>query len=115
MNCGNDPRTAFCPECKETVRVKRRSIYGARGDFCDKCGDLLDDRDMTPDAKLPLCPWCLTDKCVHASNSNQKAFCCRRCGREFEAEDDDGVVGYGRPEKYAERAERRQQRKVARR
>jgi hypothetical protein len=63
---------------------------------------------------VPNCPWCHSSKHVQASGTTMKAMYCRRCSREFEAEDD-GVVGYGSPEKYAERSERRQQRKGVRR
>jgi len=110
----NEPRTAFCPDCLETVRVNRRKIFGARGDFCEKCNTLLDNGDMTPDAKLPKCPRCGTDKCVHASNANLKAFYCRRCKCEFEANDSDGDIGYGRPSKRMEREERRREKRKAR-
>lgn len=34
------------------------------------------------------------------------AFYCHQCKMEFDASGDDGEVGYGRPEKVAERHER---------
>jgi len=56
------------------------------------------------DEPTPRCPWCKTPQHVQSSGTNLKAWYCRGCQREFEA-GDDGVIGYGLPEKYAERAE----------
>lgn len=61
----------------------------------------------------PPCPWCHSSKHVQASGTTMKAMYCRRCGREFEADDMDGEIGYGSPEKYAQRAERRRQQRKA--
>jgi hypothetical protein len=45
------------------------------------------------------------------SGTNLHAFYCANCRREFE-DVEDGTIGYGRPEKYAQREERRAQRKA---
>jgi ribosomal protein L37AE/L43A len=56
----------------------------------------------------PPCPWCDTPR--HVQEGGQpKTWYCRKCGREFEAEDD-GDITYGRPEKRMEREERRMHR-----
>jgi hypothetical protein len=44
------------------------------------------------------------------TGSLPRSFYCRKCKREFEADDsgqaiDDGVVGYGNPERFAVRNE----------
>lgn len=61
----------------------------------------------------PSCPWCRTSRTVRTSGSTMRSLYCSNCGREFEAEDD-GVIGYGAPETYAQRAESRQMRKTQR-
>lgn len=67
---------------------------------------------MTIDTEqLPPCPWCGTAKKVYKHGDRE--FVCLGCKRIFDGIDD-GVIGYGRPEKYAQRAERRQGRKVRR-
>lgn len=62
---------------------------------------------------LPNCPWCRTAKHVQPSGENAKALHCRGYHRSFEAEDD-GTVGYGRPDKFAERNERFESRRIKR-
>jgi ribosomal protein L37AE/L43A len=62
----------------------------------------------------PRCPWCGRLKSVREADSNHHHWYCSICNREFE-DIEDGDIGYGSPENYAERAERRQQRKVIRR
>ncbi len=62
---------------------------------------------------IPPCPWCRTPRHVQTSGSTMKALYCRRCGREFEAEDDSDI-GYGPPDRRLLREERRLQRKAGR-
>ena len=59
---------------------------------------------MTTD-QTPKCPWCKTDKHVHAEGF--RSWWCGNCNRLFDGVDD-GTVGYGTPEKHAERKERRE-------
>jgi hypothetical protein len=59
-----------------------------------------------------VCPWCRTSKHVRPSD-NPHGFYCSQCGREFE-DVDDGVVGYGNPERFAIRNEVHSQHKQAR-
>lgn len=71
---------------------------------------------MTPSTDChctPRCPKCGTPKHVQ-DGSQLKTFYCRKCGIEFEA-DDDGDIGYGRPSKRIEREERQAQRKAVKR
>ncbi len=62
----------------------------------------------------PSCPWCHTAINVITSGTTWRAWYCRRCGREFEAEDD-GDIGYGRPDRIAERREEWERRRRGRR
>lgn len=55
-----------------------------------------------------VCPWCHTAKHVRPSGTTLRSFYCGKCQREFD-DSDDGVVGYGNPEKYATRNERHEQ------
>lgn len=60
-----------------------------------------------PTANAARCPRChhLT---TTPSAANLHAFYCHDCKIEFEDEDD-GTIGYGNPERFAERNERHQQ------
>jgi len=66
---------------------------------------MKDESDTDIREPSPACPWCRTARYVRPSGANLKAWYCPLCRREFEA-GDDGLVGYGPPEKFAERAER---------
>ena len=67
---------------------------------------------MTIDTEpLPPCPWCKTAKKVY--KHGERDFVCLGCKRIFDGIDD-GEIGYGRPEKYAQRNERRQGRNAVR-
>jgi transposase-like protein len=52
----------------------------------------------------PACVRCGSPRQVRTSGTTARAYYCGKCGIEFEPEED-GVVGYGRPEKYAVRNE----------
>jgi hypothetical protein len=60
---------------------------------------------MIPEDCTPTCPRCHSRRHVIPSGQNVHTFACRKCQIQFE-DGDDGEVGYGRPEKYAERNER---------
>lgn len=62
-------------------------------------------------SETPKCPLCKTSKYVRVNGP--KDYTCLDCKMDFDGVDD-GTVGYGRPEKYAERAERRQQKETLR-
>ncbi len=68
---------------------------------------------MTENA--PKCPWCKTNK--HVRLTGFRHHYCGRCGREFDGEDD-GEVGYDRPDERLTRqeevAKRRKERKQMR-
>ena len=64
-----------------------------------------------PSEPLPKCPWCGTDKHVYESGHAQ--FWCKKCDRLFD-KGEDGVIGYGRPDKYAERREEFEKRQAKR-
>lgn len=54
---------------------------------------------------MPRCVRCGSVRYVRTSGTTPRAYHCGKCRIEFEAEDD-GLVGYGSPERYAERNER---------
>lgn len=67
---------------------------------------------------LPPCPRCRTAKCVRVKED--KLFICDNCHGLFDGIDD-GDIGYGRQDRYAERKEgyenrqRQRQREIERR
>lgn len=60
----------------------------------------------------PRCPWCNTARHVSSSATTLRAWYCGKCRREFEPEDD-GDLGYGRPERRLERQEREAEQRAA--
>lgn len=64
-----------------------------------------------PHPPLPRCPFCSTSKSVQPYGESVHQFYCRKCDKIFE-DVDDGEVGYGRPEKIAERRERQAEKRA---
>jgi len=58
--------------------------------------------------KMPDCPWCGSNRAVYACG--ERNYWCRNCNREWDPEDD-GEIGYGRPEVNAMRREERERRR----
>lgn len=60
---------------------------------------------------IPKCPRCGTNK--HTRQQEAKLFFCGRCNMQFDGIDD-GDVGYGRQDRYAEKKEEFENRQKAR-
>ena len=52
--------------------------------------------------EMPDCPWCGDNRQVY--EEGDRNYWCRGCNRSFDAEDD-GTIGYGRPDQNAIRRE----------
>jgi len=61
---------------------------------------------------MDTCPKCHSEQNVGKGYANDKALYCRKCGIEFES-DDDGDISYGSPSRRMERQERRDERRKA--
>lgn len=60
------------------------------------------------------CPFCGSNRHTSASGTTYRSVYCAKCKKEFEPDDCDGTVGYGRPDRHVERQEAYELRKARR-